>query len=139
MRIDNSSMRISFGSDTGNIATRSSAINKHMDASFNAMSFFVIVGWSAYTLGPLGYFFGYLVGSVIVLSLVYIIAGLFHRDCRLANLHTWLLLRELHGQCPRHRSQLGLHDCRPRARACISIACQALGFVQIEHHGTTSD
>merc|ERR1712100_286250 len=48
-------------------------VSQYVQASFNTMRFIVTVGWSIY---PLGYFFGYLLGSVndSALNLVYNLA-----------------------------------------------------------------
>jgi len=52
--------------------------NKHVQASFNTMRFIVTVGWSIY---PLGYFFGYLLGAVqdSPLNLVYNLADFVNK------------------------------------------------------------
>ena len=56
-------------SEAGNVAG-SAAVNKYVQSSFKTMRFIVTVGWSIY---PLGYLFGYLMGSVeaCALNLIY--------------------------------------------------------------------
>jgi len=60
------------GSASGNCA------NKYVKSSFNTMRFIVTVGWSIY---PLGYFFGYLCGTVNddTLNLVYNLADFVNK------------------------------------------------------------
>merc|ERR1712187_14701 len=60
------------GSASGNCA------NKYVKSSFDTMRFIVTVGWSIY---PLGYFFGYLMGQVNddVLNLVYNLADFVNK------------------------------------------------------------
>merc|ERR1712196_607542 len=55
-----------------------SDVNKYVQASFSTMRFIVTVGWSIY---PLGYFFGYLMGSVqdSTLNLVYNLADFVNK------------------------------------------------------------
>ena len=50
----------------------------HVQASFNTMRFIVTIGWSIY---PLGYFFGYMLGSVdaSVLNVVYNLADFVNK------------------------------------------------------------
>jgi len=48
-----------FSGEAGEIAS-SGNVNKYVEASFKTMRFIVTVGWSIY---PLGYYFGYLMGS----------------------------------------------------------------------------
>merc|ERR1719359_2188415 len=50
-----------FAGEAGNVAADGQAVNKHVQASFSTMRFIVTIGWSIY---PLGYFFGYLMGAV---------------------------------------------------------------------------
>merc|ERR1711918_331499 len=66
-----------FSGEAGAVATLGN-INKHVKASFKTMRFIVTVGWSIY---PLGYFFGYLLGSVqdSVLNLVYNLADFVNK------------------------------------------------------------
>merc|ERR1711912_222255 len=54
------------------------SVNKHVKASFSTMRFIVTVGWSIY---PLGYFFGYLMGAVedSTLNLVYNLADFVNK------------------------------------------------------------
>jgi len=54
-------------------AVAAGGVSEYVKASFNTMRFIVTVGWSIY---PLGYFFGYLVGAVNddALNLVYNLA-----------------------------------------------------------------
>merc|ERR1711972_164926 len=50
-----------FVGEAGNVAATGDKVNEHVKASFQTMRFIVSVGWSIY---PLGYFFGYLMGGV---------------------------------------------------------------------------
>jgi len=54
------------------------SVSKHVKESFSLMRFIVTVGWSIY---PLGYFFGYLMGAVddSVLNLVYNLADFVNK------------------------------------------------------------
>merc|ERR1719157_74713 len=62
-----------FAGEAGSIAANSQNVNKHVQEAFSTMRFIVTVGWSIY---PLGYFFGYLIGSVedSTLNMVYNLA-----------------------------------------------------------------
>merc|ERR1712039_127821 len=53
-------------------------VNENVKASFNTMRIIVTAGWSIY---PLGYFFGYLLGSVndSILNLVYNLAAFVNK------------------------------------------------------------
>ena len=53
-------------------------MNEYVKSSFSTMRFIVTVGWSIY---PLGYFFGYLMGAVddSVLNLVYNLADFVNK------------------------------------------------------------
>merc|ERR1719321_1112975 len=64
-----------FAGEAGNTA---SGTNKYVAASFSTMRLIVTVGWSIY---PLGYFFGYLMGSVedATLNLVYNLADFVNK------------------------------------------------------------
>merc|ERR1711988_1599259 len=50
-----------FMGEAGSVAASGEKVNEYVKASFGTMRFIVTVGWSIY---PLGYFFGYLLGSV---------------------------------------------------------------------------
>ena len=50
-----------FAGEAGKVAAGGGKVNKHVQESFNTMRFIVTIGWSIY---PLGYLFGYLMGSV---------------------------------------------------------------------------
>ena len=50
-----------FTGAAGQAAANSNKVNRHVQASFQTMRFIVTIGWSIY---PLGYLFGYLMGSV---------------------------------------------------------------------------
>jgi bacteriorhodopsin len=67
-----------FMGEAGSVATSGDKVNVHVQASFKTMRFIVTVGWSIY---PLGYFFGYLMGSVddSSLNLVYNLADLVNK------------------------------------------------------------
>jgi len=67
-----------FAGEAGAVAASGKSVNKHVQASFSTMRFIVTVGWSIY---PLGYFFGYLMGSVqdSTLNLVYNLADLVNK------------------------------------------------------------
>merc|ERR1711879_890649 len=58
--------------------TAADGANKYVAASFTTMRFIVSAGWSIY---PLGYFFGYLMGAVedSVLNLVYNLADFVNK------------------------------------------------------------
>jgi len=67
-----------FVGEAGSVAATGENVNKHVKDSFNTMRFIVTVGWSIY---PLGYFFGYLMGSVRAgdLNLVYNLADFVNK------------------------------------------------------------
>merc|ERR1712048_1422023 len=67
-----------FMGEAGSVAASGDKGNVHVQASFKTMRFIVTVGWSIY---PLGYFFGYLMGSVddSALNLVYNLADLVNK------------------------------------------------------------
>jgi len=67
-----------FVGEAGKVAGGDSSVNKHVKASFSTMRFIVTVGWSIY---PLGYFFGYLMGAVedSTLNLVYNLADFVNK------------------------------------------------------------
>merc|ERR1712066_827969 len=62
----------------GSVAASGNKVGKHVKTSFDTMRFIVTVGWSIY---PLGYFFGYLMGQVDddVLNLVYNLADFVNK------------------------------------------------------------
>merc|ERR1712157_703834 len=64
--------------EAGSVAASGSKVGKHVKTSFDTMRFIVTVGWSIY---PLGYFFGYLMGQVDddVLNLVYNLADFVNK------------------------------------------------------------
>jgi len=66
-----------FTGEAGNVAAGAD-VNKYVASSFKTMRFIVTVGWSIY---PLGYFFGYLCGSVDsdALNLVYNLADFVNK------------------------------------------------------------
>merc|ERR1711985_182725 len=66
-----------FVGEAGSVA-KSSDMNEYVASSFSTMRFIVTVGWSIY---PLGYFFGYLMGSVqdSTLNLVYNLADFVNK------------------------------------------------------------
>jgi len=67
-----------FLGEAGAVASGGDRVNKHVQASFGTMRFIVTVGWSIY---PLGYLFGYLLGNVDdqVLNLVYNLADFVNK------------------------------------------------------------
>merc|ERR1712100_423904 len=67
-----------FVGEAGKVAGGDGSVNKHVKASFSTMRFIVTVGWSIY---PLGYFFGYLMGAVedSTLNLVYNLADFVNK------------------------------------------------------------
>merc|ERR1712019_147820 len=64
--------------EAGIVAASGNKVGKHVKTSFDTMRFIVTVGWSIY---PLGYFFGYLMGQVNddVLNLVYNLADFVNK------------------------------------------------------------
>jgi len=66
-----------FMGEAGSVA-RGSDMNEYVQSSFSTMRFIVTVGWSIY---PLGYFFGYLMGAVQddTLNLVYNLADFVNK------------------------------------------------------------
>merc|ERR1711976_599693 len=66
-----------FAGEAGQLAG-GGGVNKYVASSFKTMRFIVTIGWSIY---PLGYFFGYLMGSVddSALNLVYNLADLVNK------------------------------------------------------------
>merc|ERR1712107_815412 len=67
-----------FVGEAGKVAGSGDKVNEHVQASFNVMRIIVTAGWSIY---PLGYFFGYLLGSVndSILNLVYNLADFVNK------------------------------------------------------------
>merc|ERR1712241_985700 len=67
-----------FAGEAGSVAASGDKVGEHVKTSFNTMRFIVSVGWSIY---PLGYFFGYLMGSVddSALNLVYNLADFINK------------------------------------------------------------
>jgi len=67
-----------FAGEAGQTASGDSKVNDKVKSSFNTMRFIVTAGWSIY---PLGYFFGYLMGGVDdnILNLVYNLADLVNK------------------------------------------------------------
>merc|ERR1712086_347883 len=64
--------------EAGQVAANGTNVNKHVKTAFSIMRFIVTVGWSIY---PLGYVFGYLLGAVndSVLNLVYNLADFVNK------------------------------------------------------------
>merc|ERR1712061_364078 len=67
-----------FMGEAGKVAASGDNVNEHVKTSFSTMRFIVSVGWSIY---PLGYFFGYLMGGVedSILNLVYNLADFINK------------------------------------------------------------
>ena len=67
-----------FAGEAGNVAGDGAQVNKFVQQSFGTMRLIVTAGWSIY---PLGYFFGYLMGAVDdhVLNLVYNLADFVNK------------------------------------------------------------
>jgi len=67
-----------FIGEAGSTAAGGDKVGKHVQSSFTTMRFIVTVGWSIY---PLGYFFGYLMGGVddATLNLVYNLADFVNK------------------------------------------------------------
>merc|ERR1712166_641786 len=67
-----------FAGEAGKVAASGDKVNKYVKEAFQTMRFIVTVGWSIY---PLGYFFGYLKGSVndSTLNLLYNLADLVNK------------------------------------------------------------
>merc|ERR1719229_137717 len=67
-----------FVGEAGKVAASGDKVNEHVKSSFQTMRFIVTVGWSIY---PLGYFFGYLLGGVddSALNLVYNLADFVNK------------------------------------------------------------
>jgi bacteriorhodopsin len=67
-----------FMGEAGAVAASGDKVNEYVKSSFSTMRFIVTVGWSIY---PLGYFFGYLMGAVddSVLNLVYNLADFVNK------------------------------------------------------------
>jgi len=67
-----------FVGEAGSVVADGDKINAHVKSSFNTMRFIVTAGWSIY---PLGYFFGYLMGAVNddALNLVYNLADFVNK------------------------------------------------------------
>merc|ERR1712241_1383305 len=67
-----------FAGEAGQVAQSGNKVNQYVQASFGTMRFIVTVGWSIY---PLGYFFGYLMGGVDdnALNLVYNLADFVNK------------------------------------------------------------
>jgi bacteriorhodopsin len=67
-----------FAGEAGNVAASGDKVNEYVKQSFQTMRLIVTVGWSIY---PLGYFFGYLMGGVedSILNLVYNLADFVNK------------------------------------------------------------
>jgi bacteriorhodopsin len=67
-----------FFGEAGSVAATGDKVGEHVKSSFGTMRFIVTVGWSIY---PLGYFFGYLMGGVndSDLNLVYNLADFLNK------------------------------------------------------------
>merc|ERR1712187_311503 len=67
-----------FAGEAGQVAGSGDKVNEYVKQSFSTMRLIVTVGWSIY---PLGYFFGYLMGGVddSILNLVYNLADFVNK------------------------------------------------------------
>merc|ERR1711953_1119203 len=67
-----------MGGEAGSVAASGEKVSENVKTSFATMRFIVTVGWSIY---PLDYFFGYLMGSVNddALNLVYNLADFVNK------------------------------------------------------------
>lgn len=67
-----------FLGEAGKVAASGDKVSEHVKESFSTMRFIVTIGWAIY---PLGYFFGYLMGSVEadVLNLIYNVADVINK------------------------------------------------------------
>merc|ERR1719463_22775 len=67
-----------FLGEAGSVASTGDKVSEHVKTSFSTMRFIVTAGWSIY---PLGYLFGYLLGSVNddSLNLVYNLADFVNK------------------------------------------------------------
>merc|ERR1712173_283107 len=67
-----------FKGEAGSVAADGEHVTKYVKSAFLTMRFIVSVGWSIY---PLGYFFGYLLGSVddASLNMVYNLADFVNK------------------------------------------------------------
>merc|ERR1712050_628283 len=67
-----------FAGEAGSVASSGDKVGRHVKTSFDTMRFIVTVGWSIY---PLRYFFGYLMGGVDddSLNLVYNLADFINK------------------------------------------------------------
>merc|ERR1712007_169423 len=67
-----------FAGEAGSVAATGDRVSEQVKESFSIMRFIVTVGWSIY---PLGYFFGYLLGAVNdgALNLVYNLADFVNK------------------------------------------------------------
>merc|ERR1712037_515357 len=67
-----------FSGEAGQVAATGDRVSSHVKESFSVMRFIVTAGWSIY---PLGYFFGYLLGAVNdgALNLVYNLADFVNK------------------------------------------------------------
>merc|ERR1712187_900679 len=67
-----------FVGEAGKVAGSDDKVNAHVRSSFSTMRIIVTAGWSIY---PLGYFFGYLMGGVedSILNLVYNLADFVNK------------------------------------------------------------
>merc|ERR1719379_631868 len=67
-----------FFLEAGAVAAKGDRVNKHVKSSFNTMRIIVTFGWSIY---PLGYYFGYLLGQIsdAPLNLIYNLADFVNK------------------------------------------------------------
>merc|ERR1712194_34841 len=67
-----------FAGEAGSVAADGDKVNQNVKSAFSTMRFIVTAGWSIY---PLGYFFGYLMGAVNddALNLVYNLADFVNK------------------------------------------------------------
>merc|ERR1712007_399996 len=95
-----------FFGEAGSVAATGDRVSEHVKESFSIMRFIVTAGWSIY---PLGYFFGYLLGAVNdgALNLVYNLA--FRQQDWILPCHLGIFQE---GHCGQARAQVSYMSSR---------------------------